>query len=79
MHVISSQGTKIMTRELETIISLTLFAFREVRPRENVTFLNESLLSYTQPKSYVFVPEMSAGSENDTFISVNIPILVSRV
>lgn len=52
------------------------YSYREIRPRENVTFLNGShLISYTQPKTYEFDKDMSVGSENDTFISVNLPVL----
>ena len=48
--------------------------------RVNIHFLdNGTKVSYTQPKSYVFERHLSVGDDNDTFVSVDIPILVSKI
>ncbi|XP_066275677.1 scavenger receptor class B member 1-like [Branchiostoma lanceolatum] len=48
------------------------YTYREVRHKVNVTFHGNDTLSYVDLKSYSFVPRMSAGSENDSFTSINI-------
>ncbi len=48
-----------------------------MRDKQNISFLEgDTEISYSEPKAYVFVPELSAGLENDNFTSVNLPILV---
>ncbi|MED6257026.1 hypothetical protein ATANTOWER_006973 [Ataeniobius toweri] len=51
------------------------YTYREYRPRENVTFLENGTKVYAlNPKSFVFVPEKSAGDpEVDIIRTVNIP------
>ncbi|XP_069043493.1 lysosome membrane protein 2a isoform X1 [Lepisosteus oculatus] len=51
------------------------YTYREYRPRENVTFVdNGTKVSALNPKSFVFLPEMSAGDpETDRLTTVNIP------
>ena len=58
---------------------LPLSFTREYRPRENVTFLeNGTKLSALNPKSFVFLPEMSVGDpEVDLIRTINIPVVVS--
>lgn len=53
---------------------------REYRPRENVTFLENGTKIYAlNPKTFVFVPEKSAGDpEVDIVKTVNIPFVVSH-
>ncbi|CAH1256318.1 SCARB1 [Branchiostoma lanceolatum] len=48
------------------------YTYREVRHKVNVTFHGNDTLSYVDLKSYSFVPRMSAGTENDSFTSINI-------
>lgn len=58
------------------------FSFtREYRPRENVTFLENGTKLYAlNPKSFVFLPEMSVGDpEVDIIRTINIPVVVSVV
>lgn len=57
---------------------LNPFHTREYRPRENVTFLeNGTKVFAVNPKSFVFVPEKSAGDpEVDIVRTVNIPFVV---
>lgn len=51
---------------------------REYRPRENVTFLENGTKIYAlNPKTFVFVPEKSAGDPTvDLIRTVNIPFVV---
>lgn len=51
---------------------------REYRPRENISFLENGTKIYAlNPKSFVFVPEKSAGDpEMDIVRTVNIPFVV---
>ncbi|KAJ8262697.1 hypothetical protein COCON_G00151540 [Conger conger] len=53
------------------------YTYREYRPRENVTFLeNGTKLSALNPKSFVFQPEMSVGDpEVDLIRTINIPVV----
>ncbi|XP_072518509.1 lysosome membrane protein 2 isoform X2 [Salminus brasiliensis] len=51
------------------------YTYREYRPKINVTFVdNGTKVSALTPKSFVFVPEMSAGDPStDSVTTVNIP------
>ncbi|XP_065140482.1 lysosome membrane protein 2a [Paramisgurnus dabryanus] len=53
------------------------YTYREYRPRENVTYLeNGTKVFATNPKSFVFLRNMSAGDpEVDRVITVNIPLI----
>ncbi|KAL4660455.1 lysosome membrane protein 2-like [Arapaima gigas] len=53
------------------------YTYKEYRPRENLTYLeNGTKLSAFNPKSFVFVPEMSAGDPKvDLVRTVNIPFV----
>ncbi|TNN60153.1 Lysosome membrane protein 2 [Liparis tanakae] len=53
------------------------YTYREYRPRENVTFLENGTKLYAlNPKTFVFVPEKSAGNpEVDIVRTVNIPFV----
>ncbi|XP_056458738.1 lysosome membrane protein 2a isoform X1 [Gadus chalcogrammus] len=53
------------------------YTYREYRPRENVTFLeNGTKLFALNPKSFVFVPEKSCGDpEVDLLRTINIPFV----
>ncbi|KAM9742892.1 lysosome membrane protein 2a isoform 2-T3 [Menidia menidia] len=53
------------------------YTYREYRPRENVTFLENGTKLYAlNPKTFVFVPEKSAGNpEVDIVCTVNIPFV----
>eukprot|EP00058_Branchiostoma_floridae_P005515 XP_002591003.1 hypothetical protein BRAFLDRAFT_119088 [Branchiostoma floridae] len=48
------------------------YTYSEVRHKVNVTFHGNDTVSYVDLKSYSFVPRMSAGTQNDTFTSINI-------
>lgn len=53
------------------------YTYREYRPRENVTYLeNGTKVFATNPKSFVFLPEMSSGNpEVDVVTIPNIPFI----
>lgn len=53
------------------------YTYREYRPRENVTFLENGTKVYAlNPKTFVFVPEKSAGDPTvDLVRTVNIPFV----
>lgn len=53
---------------------------REYRPRENVTFLENGTKVYAlNPKTFVYVPEKSAGDpEVDIIRTINIPFVVRQ-
>ncbi|XP_023659032.1 lysosome membrane protein 2a isoform X1 [Paramormyrops kingsleyae] len=55
------------------------YTYREYRPRENVTYLeNGTKLFALNPKSFVFVPEMSSGDpEVDLVRTINIPFVAT--
>uniref|UniRef100_A0A8C5CS20 Uncharacterized protein n=1 Tax=Gadus morhua TaxID=8049 RepID=A0A8C5CS20_GADMO len=57
------------------------YTYREYRPRENVTFLeNGTKLFALNPKSFVFVPEKSCGDpEVDLLRTINIPFVVGAL
>ena len=48
--------------------------------RVNVSWTdNGDYLEYSLKKTYQFVPELSAGSEEDVLTMINIPLAVSRL
>jgi len=51
--------------------------FRESRHKINVTFHDDNnTVTYREDKFYVFDRDMSVGPEEDTFTTVNIPLMV---
>ena len=60
-----------------TLITTYYLLHRELLGKKDIKFHdNGRLLSYRNPKAYVFERDLSVGSENDTFTTVNLPILV---
>ncbi|XP_071951429.1 lysosome membrane protein 2-like isoform X2 [Antedon mediterranea] len=52
------------------------YTYREMWPKENITFYDNYTISYLAPKTYVFVPEMSVGDpQEDKFTTLNIPLM----
>lgn len=45
--------------------------------KENITYHNDSTVSYFQPNIARFEPEMSVGSENDTFTIINLAVVAA--
>ncbi|XP_077987922.1 scavenger receptor class B member 1-like isoform X2 [Glandiceps talaboti] len=44
-------------------------------PRENVTWNDNYTVTYVQPQTYIFDRSLSVGDENDTFTTINIPLV----
>lgn len=56
---------------------LPSFPPREYRPMERVNFVdNYTKVAAVNPKTYIFEPNMSRGSEDDLIRTVNIPAMV---
>uniref|UniRef100_A0A673MAQ3 Scavenger receptor class B, member 2a n=1 Tax=Sinocyclocheilus rhinocerous TaxID=307959 RepID=A0A673MAQ3_9TELE len=64
-------------KEKPKVTQIGPYTYREYRPRENVTFLeNGTKIFATNPKSFVFLRNMSSGDpEVDRVITVNIPFI----
>lgn len=57
-----------------SVVQIGPYTYREYRPMEEVTFLeNGTKVAAINPKTYVFVSNMSRGSEDDLVRTVNIP------
>ena len=53
------------------------FTYREARKKDNITFHDKNhTLSYTEEKGFIFESSSSVGLENETFITVNLPVIV---
>lgn len=62
-------------KEKPHVVEVGPYTYREYRPKENVTFVEEGtkVAAYT-PKSFVFLPERSVGDpELDLITTVNVP------
>ncbi|KAF4077038.1 hypothetical protein AMELA_G00203540 [Ameiurus melas] len=66
---------EFMTGEKPRLTHMGPYTYREYRPKENVTFVEDGTkVSALTPKTFVFVPEMSAGDPSvDLVTTVNIP------
>uniref|UniRef100_A0A9J8CIN4 Uncharacterized protein n=2 Tax=Cyprinus carpio TaxID=7962 RepID=A0A9J8CIN4_CYPCA len=64
-------------KEKPKVTQIGPYTYREYRPRENVTFLeNGTKIFATNPKSFVFLRDMSVGDpEVDRLTTVNIPFI----
>ncbi|CAG5123818.1 unnamed protein product [Candidula unifasciata] len=51
------------------------YTYKEIKQKFNVTYNNNGTMNYRERSTYIFKPELSAGLENDTFVSVNLPLL----
>ena len=54
-----------------------MYDFREYRKKENIVFNDNGTVSYIERKWYKFMRNMSVGDDNETFTSINIPVVVS--
>ncbi|KAK3555433.1 hypothetical protein QTP86_016116 [Hemibagrus guttatus] len=63
-----------MAGEKPRLTQMGPYTYREYRPKENVTFVEDGKVSALTTKSFVFVPEMSAGDPTEDLVTtVNIP------
>ncbi|XP_060791558.1 lysosome membrane protein 2 [Neoarius graeffei] len=68
---------EFMAGEKPRVTHMGPYTYREYRPKVNVTFVeNGTKVSALTPKTFVFVPEMSAGDPSvDQVTTVNIPAI----
>lgn len=67
---------EVLDGEKPAVYELGPYTYREYRPMENVTFLEDGTkVEAVNPKTYVFEPNMSRGSEEDLIRTVNIPAM----
>ncbi|XP_070538993.1 scavenger receptor class B member 1-like isoform X2 [Ptychodera flava] len=63
------QGAKPVVRQIGP------YTYRTHMPKENITWNDNFTVSYVEPQIYIFNRSMSVGDENDTFTSVNLPLM----
>ncbi|KAH9495206.1 Lysosome membrane protein 2 [Bulinus truncatus] len=51
------------------------YTYREHRTKVNISYFDNGTLNYREVRSFMFDQSKSVGSENDTFYTVNLPIL----
>uniref|UniRef100_A0A8C9TX57 Lysosome membrane protein 2-like n=1 Tax=Scleropages formosus TaxID=113540 RepID=A0A8C9TX57_SCLFO len=70
-----SNPDEFMAGKKAVVTQVGPYTYREYRPRENVTFMeNGSMVSAFSPKTFVFRPDLSVGDpEVDVVTTVNIP------
>jgi hypothetical protein len=51
------------------------YTYREKRHKFDISYNKNGTLNYREDRSYVFQRDLSVGSENDTFVTMNIPML----
>lgn len=70
----------LFTLFLMKLFCIAMYSFREYRPKVNVSFVENGKVSALTPKTFVFVPELSAGDPNEDYVTtVNIPAVVNHV
>ncbi|KAL2099686.1 hypothetical protein ACEWY4_004080 [Coilia grayii] len=69
--------TEVLAGRKPAVVELGPYTYREYRPMENVNFLeNGTEVEAVNPKTYVFEPSMSKGTEQDLIRTVNIPAMI---
>ncbi|TSK72059.1 Lysosome membrane protein 2 [Bagarius yarrelli] len=67
---------EVLSGDRPAVIELGPYTYREYRPMEEVNFMdNDTKVAAVNPKTYIFEPNMSRGSEDDIIRTVNIPIM----
>ncbi|XP_067945484.1 lysosome membrane protein 2-like isoform X2 [Watersipora subatra] len=52
------------------------YTYKEIKVKKNVTFDTEAhTATYVEPRTLVFDRSLSVGDENDTFITINVPLV----
>ncbi|XP_067231943.1 lysosome membrane protein 2c [Chanodichthys erythropterus] len=65
---------EVLNGDKPSVIEIGPYTYREYRPKEDVKFMdNGTRVQAVNPKTYVFEPNMSRGSEDDLVRTVNIP------
>uniref|UniRef100_A0A0B7ADR5 Lysosome membrane protein 2 n=1 Tax=Arion vulgaris TaxID=1028688 RepID=A0A0B7ADR5_9EUPU len=68
-------SAEVLQGDKPVLIQKGPYTYREVRHKFDISYNKSGTLSYREEISYFFQPDMSVGSENDTFVSVNLPML----
>ncbi|MCI4386874.1 hypothetical protein PGIGA_G00067780 [Pangasianodon gigas] len=67
---------EVLSGDRPAVIELGPYTYREYRPMEGVNFMdNDTKVAAVNPKTYIFEPNMSRGSEDDIIRTVNIPAM----
>ncbi|KAL4617315.1 lysosome membrane protein 2-like [Arapaima gigas] len=67
---------EVLIGEQPAVLELGPYTYREYRPMEQVSFHdNDTKVSAVNPRTYVFEPHMSKGTEDDLIRTVNIPVV----
>ncbi|XP_054846550.1 lysosome membrane protein 2 isoform X2 [Eublepharis macularius] len=71
--------TEVLDGETPLVVEIGPYTYRELRPRVKVHILdNGTRVSFLNPRTYVFIPEMSVGNpEVDLIRTVNVPAVVA--
>lgn len=65
---------EVMSGDKPSVVQIGPYTYREYRPMEEVKFMdNGTRVAAINPKTYVFEPNMSRGSQDDLVRTVNIP------
>ncbi|KAI5091412.1 lysosome membrane protein 2, partial [Silurus meridionalis] len=67
---------EVLSGERPAVVELGPYTYREYRPMEGINFMdNGTKVAAVNPKTYVFEPNMSRGSEDDIIRTANIPAM----
>ncbi|XP_059168458.1 lysosome membrane protein 2-like [Physella acuta] len=66
---------EIIAGEKPAVAQMGPYTYREHREKVDINYYDNGTLTYRELRSFVFQPDMSVGSENDTFYTVNLPAL----
>ncbi|KAM9450699.1 lysosome membrane protein 2c [Clarias gariepinus] len=67
---------EVLSGDRPVVIEIGPYTYREYRPMEGVNFMdNGTKVAAVNPKTYIFEPNMSRGSEDDIIRTVNIPAM----
>ncbi|KAG7320876.1 hypothetical protein KOW79_015291 [Hemibagrus wyckioides] len=67
---------EVLSGDRPAVIELGPYTYREYRPMEGVNFMdNGTKVAAVNPKTYIFEPNMSRGSEDDVIRTANIPAM----
>ncbi|RXN24608.1 lysosome membrane 2-like protein [Labeo rohita] len=67
---------EVLNGDKPVVLQIGPYTYREYRPKEEVKFMdNGTRVAAVNPKTYVFEPNMSSGSEADIVRTVDIPVV----
>ena len=65
-----------LTQQIPTFV---LLIDSERKVKHDVVFHDNNTVTYKERRTMIFNRTMSTGSENDTFVTINIPLMVSSL